>query len=109
MNEQELEQEAAQEEVVIAVAPIAPVAPAAPIRPVRAPVKPAAPAAPAVPAPPPEPQKLSFDTWWALREKLIAPQHRKEIVKVDFKSRKVPMQASMADFDAALKKYGVEL
>lgn len=55
------------------------------------------------------PAKVEFDAWWASRSSMIPAMHKKEIIKADFKGRKVPMVSSMADFDEALKKYGVKL
>lgn len=67
----------------------------------------AAPVAP--PAPKAEPAKMQFDGWYALRRPAIPAIHKKEILKADFKGRKVPMVATLAEFDEALKKYGVTL
>lgn len=55
-----------------------------------------------------EPQ-IEFDGWWALRGSVIPAIHKKEVIKADFKGRKVPMVGTLAMFDAALKKYGVKL
>jgi hypothetical protein len=55
-----------------------------------------------------EPQ-VDFDAWFAAREAKIPPQHRKEILKADFKARGVPTIATMSAFDEALRKYGVTL
>lgn len=52
---------------------------------------------------------VDFESWHALRKAAIPDQHHKEILKADFNGRKVPEMASMADFDEALKKYGVKL
>lgn len=59
---------------------------------------------PETPAP-----KVQFDGWHALRSPAIPAIHKKEILKADFKGRKVPMEATMAEFDEALKKYGITL
>lgn len=56
-----------------------------------------------------EAPKVEFDGWWALRNHQIPALHKKEIIKADFKGRKVPMVATIAEFDEALKKYGVKL
>lgn len=56
-----------------------------------------------------EEPKLEFDGWWAMRSSVIPAIHKKEIVKADFKGRKVPMVATIKEFDAALEKYGVKL
>lgn len=53
--------------------------------------------------------KLDFDGWYAMRKHLIPALHKKEILKADFKARKVPALATIAEFDEALKKYGVKL
>lgn len=56
-----------------------------------------------------EAKKVEFDAWYAARAAAIPAVHKKEIIKADFKGRKVPMIATMDDFDEALKKYGVKL
>lgn len=56
-----------------------------------------------------EEPKVEFDGWYASRRDAIPAIHKKEIIKADFKGRKVPMVSTMADFDEALKKYGVKL
>ena len=56
-----------------------------------------------------EEQKIQFDGWYALRSGVIPAIHKKEILKADFIGRKVPMIATMTEFDEALKKYGVTL
>lgn len=53
--------------------------------------------------------KVQFDAWWAARASQIPAIHKKEIIRADMKGRKVPMVATMAEFDEALKKYGVML
>lgn len=69
---------------------------------------PAAPATAPLPAIVQEP-KVQFDSWYAARSSVIPAIHKKEILKADFKGRKVSMIATMAEFDKALKMYGVEL
>lgn len=56
-----------------------------------------------------EEPKVDFDGWYALRKHLIPAIHKREILLADFKARKVPAEATMAEFDKALKKYGVKL
>jgi len=56
-----------------------------------------------------EVEKVDFDTWFAMRQAKIARQHHKEIIQADFKARGVKDSESVADFDAALRKYGVKL
>ena len=56
-----------------------------------------------------EEPKIDFDGWHAMRKHRIPAIHKKEILKADFKARKVPALATMAEFDEALKKYGVQL
>jgi len=60
-------------------------------------------------APEAEEPKMQFDGWYALRSSVIPAIHKKEILKADFKGRKVSMVSTMAEFDEALKKYGVVL
>ncbi len=57
----------------------------------------------------PETPTIDFDGWYAMRKHRIPAHHRKEILKVDFKARGVPVKTTLAEFDAALKKYGVTL
>lgn len=69
---------------------------------------------PADAAPAPEEEiievpKVDFDGWYGARASKIPGHHHKEIIKADFKGRKMPVMATMAEFDAALKKYGVSL
>lgn len=56
-----------------------------------------------------EEPKVDFDGWYGARASKIPGHHHKEILKADFKGRKMPVMATMAEFDAALKKYGVSL
>jgi hypothetical protein len=53
--------------------------------------------------------KIEFDAWFAIREHRIPKQHRKEIIKADFKARGLRDAEQVADYDAALEKYGVKL
>lgn len=74
-------------------------------------------AADAVEASAPENQEISasveelidFEAWYALREAAIPAHHHREIIKADFSARKVPAMATLAQFDDALRKYGIEL
>lgn len=56
-----------------------------------------------------EEELVDFEAWYAARQKAIPAHHHKEIIRADFKGRKVPEMATMAIFDDALKKYGVKL
>lgn len=56
-----------------------------------------------------EAPKVQFDGWHAARALAIPAVHKKEILKADFIGRQVPMVATMAEFDEALKMYGVKL
>jgi hypothetical protein len=56
-----------------------------------------------------EDKTVSFDSWWMKRSKQIPAMHRKEIVKADFKGRKLSDRELESDYDKALKAYGVEL
>ena len=53
--------------------------------------------------------KMKFEAWHAYREKLIPKHHYKEILKADFKAQGVKDLATIAEFDRALKRYGVTL
>jgi hypothetical protein len=52
---------------------------------------------------------VSFDAWFAARKKAIPVQHYKEIILADMKARGTEMMNTIANFDAALAKYGVKL
>ena len=54
-------------------------------------------------------QLLDFEEWFSIREASIPKHHHREIIKADFKGRKVPAKATVGQFDEALKKYGIEL
>ena len=56
-----------------------------------------------------EEPKIDFDGWWSLRKDAIPAIHKKEIIEADFKARKLKDMATIAEFDAALKKYGIKL
>jgi hypothetical protein len=53
--------------------------------------------------------KFDFDAWFASRQPKIPRHHRKEILRADFTARGLGQCESLADFDAALNKYGVKL
>ncbi len=55
------------------------------------------------------PEAVEFETWFAAREKQIPRHHHREILKADFNARGLEDMATMADWDAALKMYGVDL
>jgi len=61
-----------------------------------------------IPAPAPE-KKVSFDSWYHQRKTKIPKQHMKEIIMADFKSRGLDKEATMEEFDKALKLYGIKL
>jgi hypothetical protein len=57
----------------------------------------------------PQPAKVDFDAWWAMNEKKIPVQHRKEIIIADFRARGLSLKESLQSYNDALKKYGVKL
>jgi len=52
---------------------------------------------------------VSFDSWYHQRSTKIPKQHLKEIIKADFTSRGLDKEATMEEYDKALKLYGVKL
>lgn len=54
-------------------------------------------------------KSVSFDSWYHQRKSKIPKQHLKEILSADFKSRGLGDGATMAEYDKALKTYGVAL
>lgn len=53
--------------------------------------------------------RVEFDAWYASRGPKIPKHHHKEIIKADFNARDVKLMSTMAEWDAALKMYGVIL
>lgn len=90
MADNDQKENVAEEKVVVKPAP------AARSKPSKAPVV-------------PKEEFVDFETWYAAREGAIPGHHRKEILKADFKGRKVPNMATMAQFDDALREYGIKL
>lgn len=54
-------------------------------------------------------KKVSFDSWYHQRKHKIPKQHMKEILAADFKSRGLGKEATMEEYDKALKLYGIKL
>lgn len=61
------------------------------------------------PAPVKTEKKVSFDSWYHMRKTKIPKQHLKEILAADFKARGLGKEATMEEFDKALKLYGIKL
>ena len=57
----------------------------------------------------PRPMKVDFDAWWAMNEKKIPEQHRKEIVLADFRARGLSLKETMQSYNEGLRRYGVKL
>ena len=53
-------------------------------------------------------KKMSFDEWWSLRRTVIPAMHKKEVIASNFVVWGLGDFELMADFDAALRKYGIE-
>ena len=58
---------------------------------------------------PQEDNRVEFDSWWASRATRIPAHHHKEVIRADFRGRKLSHMETMETYDAALKAYGVEL
>lgn len=52
---------------------------------------------------------VEFNVWFAMRERKIPSQHLREIIWADFRGQGVSGRETVADFDAALAKYGIKL
>lgn len=52
-------------------------------------------------------ENMEFEVWWVLASKNLAPQHRKEIIRADFKARGLKDKEPKDAYDKALKMYGV--
>lgn len=57
----------------------------------------------------PQMPKIAFDAWWAMNEKKIPVQHRKEIILADFGARGLGLKETAQSYNDALKRYGVKL
>jgi hypothetical protein len=68
------------------------------------PVEPVAAVAPVAPV-----ALVSFDMWWAMVQKNMPEQHRKEVVLADFRARGLRAHEPMSAFNKALALYGVKL
>lgn len=53
--------------------------------------------------------RVDFDSWYAMRKAKIPSVHHKEIIKADFNGQGLPETVTIDAFDAALKKYGVDI
>jgi len=54
-------------------------------------------------------EKVSFDAWWMTRSARIPRNHMKEIIKADFRGRKLSNEEKTEDYDKALAAYGIKL
>ena len=52
---------------------------------------------------------VSFDSWFHQRSPQIHKMHAKEIILADMQARGLKDTATMVEYDAALKLYGVDL
>ncbi len=57
--------------------------------------------------PPPVAEKIFFDQWWANVSSRIPATHHKEVIFADFKARGLTLRESTADYEIALKMYGL--
>jgi hypothetical protein len=56
-----------------------------------------------------EVETIDFRSWYALRSPKIPVHHREEILSADFKARGLKDEATLKEFDDALKMYGIKL
>lgn len=54
-------------------------------------------------------KKVSFNSWYHQRKNSIPKQHMKEVILADFVARGLKEEATMEEYDNALKLYGVKL
>ena len=54
-------------------------------------------------------EKMSFDAWWMLRAAKIPRGHMKEVIRADFKGRKLSDKEMAEEYDKALAAYGLKL
>lgn len=53
--------------------------------------------------------KIEFEAWWAMVNKKLPPQHRKEVVSADFTARGLSKRETIGAYNEALELYGVKL
>lgn len=53
-------------------------------------------------------KKVHFESWFNQRKHLIPEIHKKEVILADFKARGLDIEATMEQFDRALRLYGVK-
>jgi len=51
---------------------------------------------------------LHFDSWFHQRKQVIPVIHKKEVIMADFKARGLKLEATMDEFDRALRLYGIK-
>lgn len=51
---------------------------------------------------------VHFEAWFHQRKNVIPAIHKKEVIMADFKSRGLDQEATIEQFDRALKLYGVK-
>lgn len=53
--------------------------------------------------------KIDFDTWWMMRvDEFNVPAYLKEVVRADFKGRKMSKLEFPEDWDIAAEKFGLK-
>jgi hypothetical protein len=52
---------------------------------------------------------VHFESWFHQRKNIIPGIHKKEVIQADFKSRGLGAEATMEQFDRALKLYGIRI
>lgn len=52
---------------------------------------------------------VSFDSWFHQRKDSIPKHHMKEVIAADFKARGLDKEATIEQYDKALRLYGIKL
>lgn len=52
---------------------------------------------------------VHFESWFHQRKQRIPDMHKKEILLADFTARGMGLEATMGEFDKALRLYGVKI
>jgi hypothetical protein len=56
----------------------------------------------------PQESRINFEAWFHMRKQLMSAVHKKEVIMADFKSRGLESEATVEQFDRALRLYGIK-
>ena len=59
--------------------------------------------------PMPKQKTVSFDSWFFQRKEAIPKHHMKEVIWADFRARGLDKEATVEQYDKALRLYGIKI